>query len=99
MDYQVVWSPRVLEDVNAIAAYISLDSSSYALSVVKKILDTTYSLNRLPYSGRIVLEFNDETIPERFAYSYRIIYRVQENKITIAAIIHSKRLLKADINP
>src|SRR2546427_5612067 len=99
MDYQVVWSPRALEDVDSIANYISADSPSYAAAVVKKILDTTYSLSRLPYSGRIVPEFNDETIRERFAYSYRIIYRVKDNTITIAAVIHGRRLLDAVVKP
>jgi toxin ParE1/3/4 len=99
MDYRVVWSPRALDDVDAIAAYISHDSPSYAAAVVKRILDTAYSLSRLPYSGRIVPEFNDEAIRERVAYSYRIIYRIQENTIIIAAIIHGKRLLEADLTP
>jgi toxin ParE1/3/4 len=93
VDYQVVWSPKALEDVDTIASYISVDSPAYAAAVVKKILDTTYSLSRLPYSGRVVPEFNDESIRERFAYSYRIIYRIKDDVITIAAIIHGKSLL------
>jgi plasmid stabilization system protein ParE len=32
-------------------------------------------------------------IREKLAYTYRIIYRVQEETVTIAAIIHTKRLL------
>jgi toxin ParE1/3/4 len=99
MDYRVVWSSKALEDVDSIAAFISNDSPSYAAAVVKKILNTTYSLSRLPYSGRVVPEFNDETIRERFAYSYRIIYRIQDDTITIAAVIHGKRLLEDDITP
>jgi toxin ParE1/3/4 len=93
MDYKVVWSPKALEDVESIASFISVDSPSYSAAVVKKILDTTYSLSRLPFSGRIVPEFDDEHIRERFAYSYRIIYRIKDDTITIAAVIHGKRLL------
>jgi len=44
-------------------------------------------------SGRKVPEFDDETFREVFAYSYRIIYEVKPDEITIAAVIHGKRML------
>ena len=34
MAYQVVWSSKTLEDVEAIAIYISRDSTAYAAAVV-----------------------------------------------------------------
>ncbi|HXL79866.1 MAG TPA: type II toxin-antitoxin system RelE/ParE family toxin [Pyrinomonadaceae bacterium] len=30
---------------------------------------------------------------EWFAYSYRVIYRIEEERITIAAVVHGRRLL------
>jgi toxin ParE1/3/4 len=53
----------------------------------------TRSLAAFPLSGRKVPEFDDETIREVFAYSYRIIYQVKPKAITIAAVIHGKRML------
>ncbi|MEH2145383.1 type II toxin-antitoxin system RelE/ParE family toxin [Nostoc sp.] len=38
-------------------------------------------------------EFGDDTIREKFVHSYRIIYRIQGEILTIAAVIHGKRLL------
>ncbi len=35
MAHEVVWSPRAIEDVEAIAIYISADSTAYAAAVVK----------------------------------------------------------------
>lgn len=99
MAYEVEWSPRAVEDVEAIALYIAADSTSYAASVVKKILDTTRRLARFPFAGRVVPEFDDENIREQFAYSYRVIYRVRGETITIAAVIHGKRLLELDVQP
>ena len=93
MAYRVDWSPRALEDLDAIARYIAVDSSAYAAAVVKTVLNTTRNLSRFPFAGRIVPEFEDKNIREWFAYSYRIIYRV-ENIVTIATIVHGKRLLK-----
>lgn len=94
MAYQVVWSPNAIDDVEAIAAYIARDSPSYSAAVVSKILDTTRNLSSFPFSGRIVSEFDDETIREKLIYSYRIIYRIQDETVTIAAVIHGKRLLE-----
>lgn len=99
MAYTVEWSPRAIEDVEALALYISADSTAYTAAVIKKILDTTRSLSRFPLTGRIVPEFGDENIREKFVYSYRIIYRLQGETITIAAVIHGKRLLELDVQP
>ena len=93
MAYRVVWSPRAVEDLEAIAQYIAVDSSAYAAAVVKTILQTARSLSQFPHSGRVVPEIADETIREWFAYSYRVIYRIEEEGITIAAIVHGRRLL------
>jgi plasmid stabilization system protein ParE len=38
-----------------------------------------------------VPEFENESLRERFAYSYRIIYRVQKPTVIVAAVIHGKR--------
>jgi plasmid stabilization system protein ParE len=99
MAYQVEWSPRAVEDVEAIALYISADSTAYAAAVVKKILDATRNLSRFPLAGRVAPEFGDENIREKFAYSYRIIYRIEGEIVTIAAVIHGKRLLELDVQP
>ena len=38
-------------------------------------------------------EFDDASIRELIAYSYRIIYRFSDTDVTIAAVIHGKRML------
>jgi len=93
MDYRVVWSPKALDDVEAIGLYISSDSPSYASAVVKKVLDSARILARFPFAGRIVPEFEDESIREKFVYSYRVIYRIQRRTVTVAAVIHGRRIL------
>ncbi len=98
MAYQVVWSPRAIEDVDAIASFIAKDSPSYAAAVVRKILDTTANLDKFPRSGRVVPELGNPDIREKLAYSYRIIYRVEAETIIIAAVIHGKRLLESEID-
>jgi toxin ParE1/3/4 len=94
MDYRVEWSPRAVEDLEAIAEYIAADSPAYAATVVKTVLNTANNFSRFPFSGRVVPELGDENIREWFAYSYRMIYRVDSQVVTVAAIVHGKRILE-----
>ena len=79
--------------MESIAAYIASDSPEYAKIVVKKIVKLTRQLARFPQSGREVPEFQDPSLRELFAYSYRIIYKVEKEEVIIASVIHGKRNL------
>jgi addiction module RelE/StbE family toxin len=93
MAYRVVWSPKALEDVEAIAAYIARDSPSYAAAVVSRVIEITKNLRHDAKQGKLIPEIEESTIIEQFAYSYRLIYRVEEETVTVIALIHGKRLL------
>jgi plasmid stabilization system protein ParE len=94
MAHRVNWSRRALQDLEGIADYIAADSPTYAGIVVKKVLDHTKTLANFPRAGRKVPEFDDENIRELMIYSYRIIYRLQGNRVVIAAIVHGRRILQ-----
>jgi toxin ParE1/3/4 len=67
MAQRVVWSRRALQDVEAIAEFIALDSPAYAAAAAKRIITQTRVLSRFPRSGRKVPEFDEESILELFA--------------------------------
>lgn len=94
MDLEVKWSPEATEDLESIAEYIARDSEYYARAIVTEILSVSRSINEFPLIGRIVPEIGDENIRERFIYSYRLVYRVEPERILIVAVIHGKRLLE-----
>lgn len=94
MAHRVVWSPQALNDVEAIAEYIEKDSPFYARAVVAKIVAVTRHLARYPLSGRVVPELRDASLREVFAFSYRVIYRVEEDISIVVAVVHGKRLLE-----
>jgi plasmid stabilization system protein ParE len=93
MAHRVIWSSRALLDIESLAAYISIDSPAYARIVVKKIITATRKLSQFPNLGREVPEFQETKIRELFEYSYRIIYEVESEQVTIVAVIHGKRQL------
>ncbi|HXF12404.1 MAG TPA: type II toxin-antitoxin system RelE/ParE family toxin [Terriglobales bacterium] len=94
MAAEVVWSHRALRDVDGIADYIAKDPAAYAAVVVGNIITQTKMLSQFPRSGRKVPEFDTDEIRELLAYSYRIIYRIQGNRIIISSVIHGKRILQ-----
>ncbi len=94
MDYKIVWSPEAIEDLQSIAEYIQRDSEFYARAVVIKILDVSRSIKDFPLIGRIVPELENESIRERFVYSYRLVYQIKTQRILIVAVIHGKRLFE-----
>src|SRR5688572_21489504 len=99
MAYLLIWSPRAVEDLESIAAYISRDSTAYSASVVRTILTKTRTLSAFPNGGRRVPEFEDESIREIYAYSYRVIYKVGDGEVEIAAIVHGRRQLERAFKP
>jgi addiction module RelE/StbE family toxin len=96
---EVVWSSRAVEDIRAIATHIAEDSVAYAKSVTQNIVASTRRLATFPMSGRVVPEFSQENIREVFAYNYRIIYRVEGETVTIAAVVHGKRPVELEVQP
>lgn len=88
------WSEEALEDIESIATYIEKDSPTYAKSVVSKFFEKAEILKDFTELGRKVPEINDMNIREIFVYSYRLIYKIYENRVLFVAVVHGKRLLE-----
>jgi toxin ParE1/3/4 len=93
MGYKVVWSANAIDDVDAIASYIARDSISYAAAVVQKVISVTRNLAEVPLEGGMIREFGEPNFRQEFAYSYRIIYQVEDDLVTVVAIVPGKKLL------
>ena len=87
----LVWSPEAVEDIDAIAAYIERDSPWYARAVASKIVETAESIPEYPDLGRMVPEIDDPAIRERLVHRYRVIYRLEEARVLIVAVIHGRQ--------
>lgn len=95
MDKKVIWTHEVYEDLESIAEYISRDSPFYASAFIEKILLVGSTLENFPKRGRIVPEINNPDIREIFIKQYRLIYRIEEERVTILGVIHGRRDLKS----
>ena len=91
MARKVIWAYAAEEDLEAAASYIHRDSPVYAASFVDRALEAGRSLNEFAERGRIVPELRDSSIREIFIYSYRLVYRIEDDWISIVALIHGRR--------
>jgi len=91
----LIWSDGSLEDIDAIAEFISRDSPYHAQRVVEAFFALGDEIASRPQAGRIVPELEDPQVRERFLYSYRIIYGVRPARVEILAVLHGRRLLES----
>jgi toxin ParE1/3/4 len=95
MAREINWSSSAQADIAEIATYLErVSSRTTASSVVDAIRTAAIRQAEFPYAARMVPEFQDPNRRETFVYSYRIIYRVEPDRITILRVVHGKRLLK-----
>jgi plasmid stabilization system protein ParE len=62
--------------------------------LLKEIISQVERLADFPESGRIVPEFNIENLREIIFAPFRIVYRLDGNKIKIVRVWRSERLLR-----
>jgi addiction module RelE/StbE family toxin len=94
MGQRIVWTKVAVEDLQEIRDYIARDSEQNAASVIEQILDAVELSADFPLIGRIVPEYDDAAIRKQIVYSYRIVYRVRSEDLTVIGIIHGARRLK-----
>ncbi len=91
MARKIIWSPEALADLTGIRDYIARDSENYAGAVVEQILAVIDQLGDFPGLGQRVPELEDVSIRQVIASRYRIVYRVREQAVDIAAIVDGAR--------
>ena len=91
---KIIWTEFAIEDLRSIHSYISQDSKYYADKFIDKLISRIDQLELYPQSGRIVPEFQNESIRELIEGNYRIIYKINPDFIGIARVHQSSRQLK-----
>jgi len=92
--YTVYWSKSAQVDLIEMIEYISLDSYNIAEEIFEKIKKQTIKLEKFPERERTIPELNFYNITnyrELIKTPWRIIYRIEEHKVYILAVIDSRR--------
>jgi len=93
MARRVVWSAAANADLDDVDAYVSTRSPSSAQRLIQKLREAADGLRDFPYAARMVPELEDPNRRETFVYDYRLIYRVEPDRIRILRVVHGRRLL------
>jgi plasmid stabilization system protein ParE len=96
---RVIWSPQARGDLSEIVGFIGRDSKTIARVVGERIKLSTRRLREFPASGRLVPEFNDETLREVIAQNYRVLDHYDGNDVGVLAVIHGGRDLRLERLP
>ena len=89
---KVVWSEKAIDDLNYYCGEISRESFSAAKKVRSVILATAKELSNFPYIYQVEEYFlgNTGDVRRFFCWSYRVVYQVQEKKVVILSVIHTR---------
>ena len=93
---KITWSPLAAEQVRDIASYIALDKPSVAEQWIDKIFDSAEQLIDFPKSGRVVPELQINSIRELVQGNYRVIYKIQDNSISVLTVKSYRQQLRSD---
>lgn len=92
MARQLIWTPRAIRQIDAIAAYIERSSGRYPEAVVGRFLLRMSKIPDQPGQGRRVPEYDGlRDYREVLVHSWRLIYRVEPDAVIVVAVFHGAR--------
>lgn len=95
--HQVLWTDTARQDLIGIIDYIAQDSVEDALVILDKLEAKATQLTTLPSRGRIVPELLDTGISqyrEIISAPWRIVYRIESQRVLVMAVLDSRRDLQ-----
>ena len=98
LKYQVLWTDTAQQDLTEIIEYIAQDSIGGALAILQKLETKASLLDTLPNRGRVLPELLHTGISqyrELISAPWRIVYRVDNRRVLIMAVLDSRRDLQA----
>ena len=93
---KIIWSPLAIDRVTEIAQYIAQDSPNSAQKWVESTFQSVERLEKFPKSGRMVPEIMQDDFREILHGNYRIIYRLQNECVSILTVRHGRQILPVD---
>jgi toxin ParE1/3/4 len=91
----ITFATSALKDMEAIRSwYADQQAPAVGEKLLRDIISQVERLGTFPESGCIVTEFGIANLREVIYSPFRIIYRLDENKIRVVRVWRSERLLK-----
>ena len=94
---EVIWTERARYRLREIYDHIAKDQPRNAVRWVDQLIKRGDSVGDQPWVGRMVPEYQDETIREVFQGDYRIIYEISSS-VSILTVRHGSQLLPLQVS-
>lgn len=95
---RIEWSHFARDDLEDIVRYINRDSAFYAQAFAERVLVATRRLAVFPESGRKIPEADHNAMREIIVQNYRVMYRVEPERVLILANMHGGRDMRNPAN-
>jgi len=95
-EIEVRWASNAENDLTAITAYIASTDPDAALAVFHRIRDRARTIGMQPSRGRLVPELRDAGVQYRelIERPWRVVYRIEPERVFIVAVLDSRRDLQ-----
>jgi toxin ParE1/3/4 len=88
---RILWAPRALDRIEEATEYIARDRPSAAVRWVESLFARVELLAKYPAQWRVVPEIRRQEIREIQHQGYRVIYRIDDKKLVILTVRHSRQ--------
>ncbi len=91
---KIIWTNRAFNQLERAVGYIKEERGiSYASIVLDKIIKSTSLLSNHPQMGTVETLLKHKKSEYRFllAFAYKIIYRVEKDRVVISRIFHTSQ--------
>lgn len=95
--FQVTWAQTALRDAEEILDFLRAESPAAARKLLARLRRKAATLETLPHRGRRLPELEDLHLPDFREVQeppYRMIYRIDDEDITVLAVLDSRRQLE-----
>ena len=93
---RIIWTPKALDDLDSLLAFIAKDSPIAARRFAQKIIQRVDLLATQPLLGGLIAEDDSRIYRQIIQGNYRVIYRTDGIRIFIVAVHHAARLLESE---
>ena len=94
---EVAWTRRSIYRLEQILEHIAKDQPDDAMRFINRLVERGESVGQQFRRGRVVPEYQDDTIREIFEGDYRIIYKILPERIDILTVRHCSQLLPVEV--
>jgi toxin ParE1/3/4 len=87
----VHWALGARQELGTLIVQLGRYSPTYAASFAGRVLAAVERLEDFPRSGRIVPDYQDDTVRELVIDGYRLVYLFEFEEVEVVAILHGSR--------